>query len=116
MEMFEPPAPVERLMDILHDEHRALLAGEFAVLQSIARKKEKAFAALKAADNADALAQLKGMCARNQSLLKAAAHGIRAATTALAANIAPQDRFDTYDQAGQKIGPPAKPVTLTRRA
>lgn len=62
--------PVEQMHAILQDEQRALLSGDLAALEKIAQRKDRAATRLaRARPNVAELDSLRGLTARNATLL-----------------------------------------------
>ncbi|WP_283176497.1 hypothetical protein [Gemmobacter sp. 24YEA27] len=87
----------ETLVDLLEQTSRALLAGDFAALDDLARDTGAALEALPGADP-EALDRIREMAAANTVLFEAAARGLAAAKGRLNRPAS----FSTYDSNGQR--------------
>ncbi|MBJ2149686.1 hypothetical protein [Paracoccus sp. IB05] len=87
----------ETLIDLLEQTRRALLEGDFATLDELARHTGAALAALPGADP-ESLDLIREMAAANTALFEAAARGIAAAKGRLNRRAS----FSTYDSHGQR--------------
>lgn len=89
------------LLTILDNERKLILGGDLHALPELAQAKANALSQLKLQPlTQDQLATLQSTSARNQSLLSAAANGIRAAQKRLEALRNPDQGVKTYTRTG----------------
>lgn len=95
---------VDAFEDLLDEERRALLAGDFEALGRLLMKKEQIIgelAELEGVDSAE-MAGLSSRVARNQELLATAIDGIRSVSRRLAELHRVRGSFETYDERGKR--------------
>jgi hypothetical protein len=103
---------VQRLMTLLQTENNALIAGDHAVLDTLANEKTALFHKISVTSTPAAdLGQIKAELARNQALIGAAIAGLRAAQKRIAALHQVRGGLQVYDHAGQMA-----PVAMARSA
>lgn len=104
------------IRELLLRERRLLQTGEIDGLTALLD--EKARCLTRAAEIRDpaTLAHLRALADRNQALLTAAAAGLRSATMRLAQLRDGLGALSTYDEDGDRKGPPPAAPTLERRA
>ncbi len=102
MGLFERRDSARDLANLLERERKAILRGDFDALRRLTPEKERLITQA-AADrpDADRLASLRQMAARNHALLDAAAQGIRSVANDLGGNNASPE-LETYDREGQR--------------
>jgi hypothetical protein len=105
----------EPLSDLLEEERRLLLSGDWRALEEIAPRKAAHLAVLEDGDPAG-LAPLARDLARNQALLAAAIEGLREAGRRRAALGAARAGLVTYDAQGARAELPLAPPRVERRA
>ncbi|WP_245541138.1 flagellar protein FlgN [Yoonia vestfoldensis] len=105
------------LVALLETETAAIIAGEYAVLDDLAGRKQDLLTHLQHIPTATGDLQTIGrLLARNQSLLAAAIKGISAARVRLAALQAVRDGLQVYDQSGQFAVAPVSRPELVKKA
>ena len=93
----------QTLLDLLFEERRAILAGEFDKLSGLALRKEALFDDLAAAAvTVPRLRQIGAQVSRNQRLLAAALHGLREVGDRLGLVREVRNSLSTYDSSGLK--------------
>jgi flagellar biosynthesis/type III secretory pathway chaperone len=92
---------VNALLSLLEDERQLILAGKIDALPNLANAKSQALSQLGSGRLSQAqISRLQTVTARNQSLLAAAAEGIRSAQNRLRAIRNPDPSLKTYTRAG----------------
>jgi len=117
MALFELAAAGDALEDLFDRERKAILAGQFDVLERLGAEKERLFGAVQRKGPGRApLERLRHMADRNKTLLNAMEMGVRAASDRIEALRAKPGALQTYDAAGQRqpIDQPSR--ALHRRA
>ena len=104
--------PDPDLAALLEEERRAILAGRWDALDSLARRKEVALAAA----DGTGLVPLAAGLARNQALLAAAIDGVREVGRRRAALASSRAGLVTYDARGTRAELPLAPPKIERRA
>lgn len=105
------------LHDLLERERALILAGDFDGLARLAVEKDAGFAALgRQSDKTGELEGARQSALRNQSLLKAAARGLRAARARLEALEHPAASLRTYGRDGVPCDLAGTPKGFSRRA
>ena len=108
---------MDSLADLLDRERAAILSGDFPALERLGTEKARLMADIgRDRVDMDRLARLQSRTNSNNTMLAAAAEGIRAALDSLkrAGEAAPA--FFTYDQQGQKQNNTKSIATMERRA
>ena len=116
MALFKKPDSIEILVDILERERRAVLSGNFEVLERIFPEKARALKALARIETAGNLPYLREMVARNQTLLESAAKGINSVSRLLAEEAEVPDLGAFYDARGRRAEVGHTKTGLERRA
>lgn len=110
-----PDRQIERLVTLLQKERVALLLADFPTLEAIATQKSDCLSSLQSlSDDKQALEKLTRLCARNQTLLKAAQLGLHKARQSLVALSNPQVAT-TYGPDGRRNALPVAPRDLSRK-
>lgn len=105
------------LRSLLETETAAILAGDYALLDDLAPRKDQLFHELQQAPRAAAdLRAISQMLARNRALLGAALKGISAARLRLTALKAVRDGLQVYDQSGRFAASTVTRPDLIRKA
>ncbi|SIO49944.1 hypothetical protein SAMN05444722_2746 [Rhodovulum sp. ES.010] len=106
------------LEELLLRERTALRRADFKALPAIAAEKERAVAELERhpITDADTLARLREMAARNAELLAAMRRGVDSAAASLKRARAPAEPLTTYGPGGQSAAIGAVNRAVTRRA
>ncbi|ARU02599.1 flagellar protein FlgN [Yoonia vestfoldensis] len=108
---------IAQLRSLLEAETTAILAGQYAVLDDLAARKDQLFDDLQQAPRtATDLRAISGLLTRNQALLAAALKGISAARLRLTALKAVRDGLQVYDQSGRFAASPVARPDLVRKA
>lgn len=101
MALFSMSAAVEALDDLLEHERRMILSGKIDALLKLAPEKERLLTRLPGAvRDPTTLEHLRAKVTRNQNLLTAAAHGIKAVRHRLDAAQARNVNLRTYRRDG----------------
>ncbi len=109
--------PGGRLLALLADERRALLAGDLAQLPIFIAGKEKLLALLGTGPaDAEELARLRAAAGTNQALIDAALRGVRAARARIEVARGGGPALSTYDASGKAATHGAQASNLERRA
>lgn len=116
MALFNFRDAVDSLDDLLDRERSAILDGNFDVLGRILKEKERLVAAVLRPETGHRLGPLKAKADRNQSMLLAAAKGIRTVSDRIANRGRDNPSFKTYDRAGHRHPQPKGGGNLERRA
>ena len=95
---------LDRLGDVLDAEEDALLVGDYDAVETMLPDKENLIGQLNDDPPEDeaALRWLRDKIARNQTLLDNAMNGVRTVATRMKELQRARDRFETYDQSGQR--------------
>lgn len=110
-------ATLDALEDLLERERALILAGDFDGLARLSGEKTASLAGLATqAANTATFERLRRAATRNQSLIGAAARGLRAAQTRLAALRDPQAALRTYGRDGVSTSLGGAAHGLNRRA
>lgn len=118
MRLRAKPEPAADLLALLGEERRALLSGDLGQLGSLTARKERLLQLLEESlpTGAEQIATLKTEFAHNQSLLEAAATGVRSVMDRLKAMRQVRETLSTYDAAGQvRHAPTPQPRQLDGR-
>lgn len=98
--LFDSAAAADALEDLLEHERRLILSGHIGDLARSSREKEQLIARLAGANDGVTLARVRRLSERNQTLLTAAARGLKAARTRIANIAAGGTPMRTYDADG----------------
>ncbi|WP_298563337.1 hypothetical protein [uncultured Aliiroseovarius sp.] len=108
---------VNALRTLLEDERQMILNGDFRDLPALTKAKEDALSQLgESSATQKQLAELQTIAARNQSLLTAAANGIRSARKRLEAIRDRDQGIKTYTRTGASRILSRKPSSFEKRA
>ena len=109
--------PVASLHELLSQERRALLAGDYATLQPLASEKERLIHLLEADPPSRALLEsLRNRMSANQAITEAAICGVQAAKARIAALRQVNAGLTTYDRDGSIATRKSANATVERKA
>lgn len=117
MALFNVPAAIEALDDLLDHERALIKTGKIDALLRLSPQKERLLARLPGSiDDATTLARLRTKVERNQELLVSAARGIKAATARIDAMRQGRESLRTYGRDGSSADLGQKPGGFNKRA
>lgn len=106
-----------RILDVLEQERRSLLAGAFEPLEGLEVAKLELFARLSTVRvPAPQLAVIRSSLEKNQTLMAAAIHGVKAARMRLDALESVKDGLAVYDQSGAMSNVAMDKAALRKKA
>ena len=109
---------LDHLDELLIEERRAVLAGDFGALAEIADRKVSLIERVKGLDDRTSKTRLIAIGARAEEigrLLAAALEGVKSANARLALIRNAGERLDTYDSEGRGLSVPFGAATIERR-
>ena len=96
--------PLNSLASVLDAEEDALLTGDFDAIDALVPEKERLVGLANEASSQDEAAwkDVRQKITRNQKLLESAMNGVRTVALRMQELDRARNRFDTYDQTGQR--------------